>query len=140
LGELSAQAREMAWLVDKFAAEVPGIEHAVVLSSDGLLLTGSAGLHPDLAEKFAALASGVLSLAHGSARLFELGGCEQAVIRLERGFLFVSAISGGCALAVQAAKNCDMKVVGYQMALFADRAGHRLTPEVRGELRAVLTP
>jgi len=140
LGELSTQARELAWLVDKFAAEVPGVQHAVVLSSDGLLLTGSGGLHPDVAEKFAALASGVLSLAHGSARLFELGGCEQAVFRLERGFLFVSAVSNGCALAVQAAKNCDMKVVGYQMALFADRAGHRLTPEVRGELRAVLTP
>jgi len=56
LGELSTQARELAWLVDKFAAEVPGVQYAVVLSSDGLLLTGSGGLHPDTAEKFAAKA------------------------------------------------------------------------------------
>lgn len=140
MAELSTQARELAWTVERFSSEVPGVSHAVVLSSDGLLLTASASVDVDTAEKLAALASSLVSLAHGSSGLFDLGGCEQAVIRLERGFLFVTAITGGCALAVIAAKGCDMKIVGYQMALFADRMGHRLTPELRGELRAVLTP
>lgn len=137
--QLSAQARELTWLVDKFADEVAGVTHAAVVSTDGLLLTASSGLETERAEKLAALASGLLSLSHGSARLFDLGGCEQAVIRLERGFLFVTAVSGGCALAVLATRACDMKDIGYQMALFAERVGHRITPQVRGELRAVLT-
>jgi predicted regulator of Ras-like GTPase activity (Roadblock/LC7/MglB family) len=140
MAELSTQARELAWTVERFTTDVPGVAHAVVLSSDGLLLTASPSVDVDTAEKLAALASSLVSLAHGSAALFDLGGCEQAIIRLDRGYLFVTAITGGCALAVIASKGCDMKIVGYQMALFSDRIGHRLTPQLRGELRAVLTP
>ena len=35
---LSQQARDMNWLISAFTERVPGVAHAVVVSSDGLLV------------------------------------------------------------------------------------------------------
>ena len=39
---LSQEARDLSWLVNAFAERVPGVAHAVVVSSDGLLVAISA--------------------------------------------------------------------------------------------------
>jgi len=135
---LSPQARDLVDLVDRFAHGTSGVQHAVVLSSDGLLVTGSSSLAGEHAERFAATASGVLALATTSGALFGFGGYEQTIMRFEYGFLFVTAVAADCALAVAARKDCDMRTVAFEMAQFALRCGHYLTPGVRGELRAVL--
>ena len=41
---LSQQARDLSWLVSAFAERVPGVAHAIVVSSDGLLVAVSANL------------------------------------------------------------------------------------------------
>ena len=43
----SSEAQSLAWLVNSFVAEVPGVTHAVVVSADGLLLIASDGLSSD---------------------------------------------------------------------------------------------
>ncbi len=136
---LSDEAQTFTWLVNNFVAEVPGVTHAIVVSSDGLLLTASSEVPVELAEQLAAVASGLQSLAQGGARLFDKGACEQTIVRMQRGHLFVMAISDGSCLAVLAAE-CDMKVVAYQMALLVEDAGHVLTPQLRSELRGAATP
>jgi uncharacterized protein len=57
---------------------------------------------------------------------------------MERGLLFVMAISDGSCLAVLAASSCDVGVVGYQMAVLVVRVGEVLTPTLRAELQAAL--
>jgi hypothetical protein len=127
-----------AWLVDSFVSRVPGVAHAVVVSVDGLLVTLSSGLPRDRADQLAAVTSGLVSLTQGAARCFEAGGVVQTVVEMERGLVLVMAISDGSSLAVLDAPNCDIGLVGYEMALLAERAGQVLTPELRRQLQGSL--
>jgi predicted regulator of Ras-like GTPase activity (Roadblock/LC7/MglB family) len=126
------------WLVDNFVNRVPGVAHAVVVSTDGLLLTLSSGLPRDRADQLAAVTSGLVSLTQGASRCFEAGGVVQTVVEMERGIVLIMAISDGSSLAVLAAPDCDIGLVGYEMTLLVDRAGQVLTPELRRQLQGTL--
>jgi predicted regulator of Ras-like GTPase activity (Roadblock/LC7/MglB family) len=136
--QLSAQARDLNWLIGNFARSTPGVAHAVVVSADGLPVAVSERLDRAKADQLAAIASGVASLSQGAARCFDGGPVRQTVVEMERGLLFVMAISDGSCLAVLAASSCDIGVVGYQMAVLVVRVGEVLTPTLRAELQAAL--
>ena len=137
---LSAEAKNLNWLVQSFAERVPGVNEAVVVSSDGLPVATSAGLDRDSADRFAAVASGLIGLAWGVAGRFGAGAVSNVVIEMEYGMLFVAGISDGSCLAVvtDAPDRCDPGLVGYEMAVLAEKAGHVLTPEIRAELQSAL--
>lgn len=128
-------ARNLGWLVDSFVQRVPGVKHAVVVSSDGLVIAWSTNLARDEADRFAAVASGLIGLAYGAAGRFGGGKVNEVIVEMEHAFLFVSGISDGSSLAVMADEGCDVGLVGYEMAVLGDRAGSVLTPELRAELR-----
>ncbi len=136
--ELSAAARNVNWLVENFVDRVPGVSEAVVVSADGLPMAVSTGLDRDAADRFAAVASGLIGLAYGAAGRFGGGAVSQIVIEMEHAFLFVTGISDGSCLAVVAAAGCDVGLVGYEMAILVERAGAVLTPELRDELQGAL--
>ncbi len=135
MAQLSAQALNVNWLVNNFVERVPGVTEAVVVSSDGLPMAKSVGLDRDSADRFAAVASGLIGLAYGAAGRFGGGAVHEVVIEMEHAFIFVTGISDGSCLAVVAAANCDVGLVGYEMALLVERVGPTLTPELRDELR-----
>jgi uncharacterized protein len=123
------------WLLTNFVDNVPGVSHAVVVSSDGLLLTSSTGLPRDRADQLAAVASGMSSLTRGAARVFGAGEVLQTVVEMQLGCMLLMAIADGSCLAVLATPGCDMGLVAYEMTLLVDRAGQLLTPELRTQLR-----
>jgi uncharacterized protein len=135
---VSQAAQNLNWLITNFVDRVPGVAHTVVVSADGLLLAVSSGFPRDRADQLAAVASGLSSLTQGAARIFEGGAVTQTVVEMVRGFLFVMAISDGSALAVLASSDCDMGLIGYEMALLVERAGDVLTPALRAELQSSL--
>lgn len=135
---VSQAAQNLNWLITNFVDRVPGVAHTVVVSADGLLLAVSSGFPRDRADQLAAVASGLSSLTQGAARIFEGGTVTQTVVEMVRGFLFVMAISDGSALAVLASSDCDMGLIGYEMALLVERAGDVLTPALRAELQSSL--
>jgi len=137
---LSADARDLNWLIGNFATRTPGVAHAMVVSADGLPIAVSERLDRAMADQLAAIASGVASLSQGAARYFDAGTVKQTVVEMQRGFLLVMAISDGSCLTVLAAASCDVGVVGYEMALLVTRAGEVLTPTLRAELQAALPP
>ncbi|MFK0142699.1 roadblock/LC7 domain-containing protein [Streptomyces murinus] len=55
-------AQEMDWLLRQFAANTPGVTHAVLLSRDGMRLLDS-DIDKDWADSLAAVFSGLASLA-----------------------------------------------------------------------------
>jgi predicted regulator of Ras-like GTPase activity (Roadblock/LC7/MglB family) len=134
-----ASARNFAWLIKGFVDRVPGADHALVLSSDGFPLIASDSLSGARAEQLAAVASAMLNLAGNTASLLDRGHCEQIAIRLAQGYLLIMAVGPGAGLCVLTSAGCDMKVVGYEMTQFVDRAGHALTPQLRADLRRVVT-
>lgn len=135
---MSEAARDLNWLITGFCDRVPGVAHAVVVSSDGLLLAVSEGFPRDRADQLAAVASGLLSLTQGAARVFEAGTINQTVVEMEKGLLLIMSISDGSCLTVLASPDCDMGLIGYEMALLVERAGRVLTPAVRAELHRSL--
>jgi predicted regulator of Ras-like GTPase activity (Roadblock/LC7/MglB family) len=128
--------QDLSFLVTNFVNQVPKVAHSVVVSSDGLPLAFSEGFPAERADQLAAIASGLTSLTHGAARIFEAGGVTQTVVEMERGLLFVMAIRNGSVLAVLAAPDCDMGLVAYEMTLLVERVGRALTPALRTELGA----
>ncbi|CAL9384375.1 roadblock/LC7 domain-containing protein [Saccharothrix sp. NPDC042600] len=127
-----------SWLVDDFVNRVAGVAHAIVVSADGLLLASSERLPLDRAEQLAAVASGLVSLNLGAARCFEAGDVKQTVVEMERGYLFLMSISDGSCLAVLAAPNCDIGLIGYAMTRLVERVGVQLTPEIRSQLHVAM--
>ena len=138
MAELSSEARNLNWLIQSFSDKVPGVNEAVVVSSDGLPIATSAGLDRDAADRFAAVASGLIGLAYGAAGRFGGGAVNEVIVGMENAFIFVTGISDGSCLAVVASAACDVGLVGYEMALLVERVGPVLTPQLRDELRVAL--
>jgi uncharacterized protein len=123
--------QNISWLLNTFAYQVPGVAHVVAVSADGLMLSSSQDLPTERAEQLAAITAGVISLTEGAARAFDGGPIRQTIIEMDGGYLFLMAVSDGSALAVLAARACDVGQVGYEMALLVDRVGGALTPATR---------
>ena len=136
--EMSQVARNVGWLLDNFVERTPGVQDAVVVSSDGMAMAMNRELNRDAGDRFAAVASGLIGLAYGAAGRFGGGVVNQVIVEMENAFLFVTGVSDGSSLAVVADADADVGLVGYEMAVIVDRCGRVLTPELRTELQRVL--
>ena len=136
--QLSAEARDLNWLIGNFARQTPAVAHAMVISADGLPVAVSERLDRASADQLAAIASGLAGLTQGAARCVNGGLVKQVVVEMGRGLLIVMSISDGSCLAALAASGCDVGVVAYQMAVLVTRVGDVLTPTLRAELQAAL--
>ena len=99
---LSQEARDLSWLVSAFAERVPGVAHAIVVSSDGLLVAISDHLPRDHADKLAAVTSGLMSITAGAAQMFDGDIVKQTVVEMGRGYFLVMQIRDGSILATLA--------------------------------------
>jgi len=61
MAQLSREAQNVNWLVSSFVRRVPGIAHAIVVTSDGLLMAVSERLDRARGDQLAAVASGLAS-------------------------------------------------------------------------------
>jgi hypothetical protein len=128
----AAAGRQLDWLVDDFVRRVHGVRHGLVVSGDGLRLAASDGLNTGLADQLSAVASGLVSLTRGAAQCFRADPVRQTIVEMAGGYLFVTSIADGSALAVFADVSCDIGMVGYEMTMLVNRVGQLLTPAVRG--------
>lgn len=119
---------ELDWLVNDFAQRIAGVSHALVVSADGLKLAVSARVDDAHADQLAAVASGLASLTQGAARCFRAEPVSQTIVEMRGGYLFVTSIGDGSALAVFAVPECDIGMIGYEMTLLVARAGRLLNP------------
>jgi len=136
--DVSVEAQNFNWLVARFAQETAGVIAAIAVSSDGLLVAMSGGLDRANADRLSAIASAMLSLAHGVSDCYPLGEPDKVVIELAQGYLLVCTISAGCALGVLASKQASLGTVAFEMALFANRASGVLTPRLIEELKVTV--
>lgn len=117
----------LAGLLDTLVRQVDGVLHAIVLSSDGLLVAASAGLGRDDAEHLAAVAAGLNGLARGAGRHLGDGTVRRTVIELDSGFLFVTAAGTGACLAVLAGTQIDVGLVAYETERLVVRVEHAVS-------------
>lgn len=133
---LSTKAQDFNWLLANFVKDTDGVTDAVAVSSDGLLMAMSDGLGRDDADQLAAIVAGIVSLAHGVSGRFGFDSLRLIMIEMRRGLLLVSAVSDGSCVGVLAAETCEVGLVGYEIAVLAERAGRLLTPALVAELKS----
>lgn len=136
---VSAEAQNFNWLLVQFVDKTDGVQEAIAVSSDGLLLAASAGRQRENVEQFAAITSGLTSLTGGAAACFDFDEVEQVIVEMSGGFLFVTSIGEGSTLGVTADSDCDIGLIAYEMTLLCKRAGAALTPALISELKNPLS-
>lgn len=132
---VSVEAQNFNWLVARFAQNTAGAIAAIAVSADGLLIASSSELARQNADRLAAISSAMLGLANGVSESHPLGEPDKVIIELEHGYLLVCTISIGCSLGVLASKEASLGTIAYEMAMFANRAGAVLTPQLIEELK-----
>lgn len=133
---MSSETEQLSWLLDGFVDRTPGVGEAVVVSVDGLAMASSNSISRDAADRFAAVASGLVGLSYGAAGRFGGGAVIQVIVEMENAFLLVTGIGAGSLLAAVADANADIGMVAYQMAVMVDKVGEVLTPATRSSVSA----
>lgn len=131
--------REFGWLVDNFAASTPGVTHAVIVSSDGLLLYASGSMSADVADPLSAMTSGMISLGNSIADLVGQDGCDQIMLKFPAGHFVFMAIGSLAGLAVLVGDGSNLGMIAHRMAQLVESVGHVLTPQMRDDLRRLST-
>ena len=126
------------WLVQRLCEATPGIRQAVVVSADGLPLAKSEGVDQEAADRLAAVSSGMIGLAYGSAGRFNAGAVSNVIVEMERGWLFVTGIRGGSLICCLTEKDISMSTIAFEMSIFVQRVGQSVTPAARGDQKSRL--
>jgi predicted regulator of Ras-like GTPase activity (Roadblock/LC7/MglB family) len=127
----TSNARKLDWLLDDLVHRLAGVRHAVVLSTDGLLLGRSTAMTREDAEHFSAMSSALQSLARSAGHHFDGGDVRQTVIELDRAVLFVTAAGEGACLALLTDATANMGMVAYEMNQVVQRVGTYLSTAPR---------
>jgi hypothetical protein len=132
------EGADFAWLLDSFVRNVPGAQHALAVSADGLLMAMSSELDRTSGDQMAAVVAGLSSLTRGAARHLRAGEVRQSIVEMDSRFMVLMSISDGSVLAVIADAGCDIGMIGYEMAMLVTRAEATLTPQLITQLRSRL--
>ncbi|MFE0774282.1 roadblock/LC7 domain-containing protein [Streptomyces sp. NPDC058861] len=126
---------DINWILDELV-NFPGTRHAVVLSSDGLMVGSSADVDRELADTVSAIASGMQSLSRRGAAFVqnEPTPWEQTMVSFADGFLFLLAAAEGAYLIVSAGRDVDIEALSYRMGKTIDRLGPALRVAPRRDL------
>lgn len=122
---------DLDWLLANMVATVEPVRHAVLLSGDGLPMAASPDMSPDEADRLAALASGVQSLARGAGQELAAGEVRQTIIEMDLALMFIAAAGQGTCLTVVADINADAGQVAYEMAVLVKRVGVHMVANPR---------
>ena len=136
--EANTEANQFNWMLANFVRSTDGVRDAVAVSSDGLLIATSEGLDRTGADQLAAIVSSMSSLGRSASKRYDFDGLKLIMIEMRRGFLLVNAINGGACLGALAESGCDLGLIGYEIAVLAERFGDLLTPALITESRRSL--
>jgi predicted regulator of Ras-like GTPase activity (Roadblock/LC7/MglB family) len=122
---------DLSWLLNNLVKGVAGVEKAILLSSDGLLMAASNGISRTDAEHLAAIASGCQSLARGATQQYSGGEVRQTIIEMSNAMLFVTPAGDRACLAVLGAADVDMGHIAYEMAVLVQRVPQHMSAHQR---------
>ena len=132
-GPPATTTTDLTWLMNDFVGRVDDATHAIVLSTDGMLIATSPDLSREDAEHLAAVASGLNSLARGIGRYFGNGEARRTVIEMLCGFAFVTSAGRGACLAVLCGEDADVGLVAYEIEMLVVRVGQHITTPPRAD-------
>ncbi|MGW0878591.1 roadblock/LC7 domain-containing protein [Streptomyces sp. NPDC002671] len=126
-----APGTDLGWLLDDLVARTEHVRQAVLLTADGLPLSGSEGIRRRDIEHLAAVCSGFHSLARSAGDRFDAGEVRQTMVMLEDAYLFITPAGQGSRLAVLSEAGTDVGQLAHEMALLVRRLGSHLDAAAR---------
>ncbi|MEO3751837.1 roadblock/LC7 domain-containing protein [Streptomyces sp. B6B3] len=117
-------------LLDEKIRDIAGVRGAVVFSEDGLVLYAS-GVQEDFAQRRAAVASSLGSIADHVAFEEQAGAVKRTLIDMEEGYVIVARCGQRSQIAVSASHTANLGTVGYELSLLATRLAPVLDAEQR---------
>ncbi|WP_035791572.1 roadblock/LC7 domain-containing protein [Kitasatospora mediocidica] len=135
MSQLKLAEGRLSRSVAEFAEQDPEVRHAMVVCASGLPLTATGSLGTDRADRLAAAVSGLGSLAGACARVFEGTPAAQTVVEMEEGFLCLTPVARGASLAVVTTGDADLGVIGYELAVLAERIADQVVEELKARAR-----
>jgi predicted regulator of Ras-like GTPase activity (Roadblock/LC7/MglB family) len=122
----------MDWLLRDLAESVPGLLHIVVLSADGLCIARHS-TERDTADRLAAAASGIKSLAQSVAREFpeEDRALKTVLLELDPGYFLMMSAGDRSYLAVTSDGTINPGHIGRCMRDLVARIGEHLSSAPR---------
>ncbi|MFF8018601.1 roadblock/LC7 domain-containing protein [Streptomyces sp. NPDC007929] len=124
-------------LLTGLVERVADVQHAVVLSEDGLVISRSLAFPRDEAERVAATAAGLMSLSKGISTGVRGGPVRQALVEMAHGYLILTSAGPGAHLVVLSGAGADVGVVAYQMNMLVKKIGEHLSAAPRPNEPAV---
>jgi hypothetical protein len=131
----TGQAAGVISLMSQCVEETMGVEQAIALSSDGIVMAVAPEIERDDADRLSALIIGMRALGDGASRMLDTGTLDRVLIETSGAYVLVATIPGGSALAVVANRSCDLGLLGYEVTLLTQRIASQLTPELISELK-----
>lgn len=118
---------DTSWMLDE-VLRVPHVEHAVLVTSDGLLHSSRGNLSRDQADSMAAAVSGLVSLAKNCQRTVRPDSAEwwQGLDEYPWGFLMRVAAAQNTVLAVVAGREVDMETLSVRAQQVVQRLGQAM--------------
>lgn len=124
---------DLNFLLDDLVRTVPQTRCAVLLSVDGIK-THWSGVEADDADILAAMASGMISLAHQVGAKFggnQESGVRQVITELSGLYMFVAAAAGGTVLTVLAGRDVNTAAISFEMTKLCRRVPTRIATPAR---------
>lgn len=123
---------DLEWLLQNLKERTPYVRHVLVLSKDGLRLCFTDNLDIDRADQLSAIAAGIQSLALSASAEFGTDlGSGQSMVEFPGGVLLIVPAGEGAHLAVVAADEADVGLVGHNMSELIEQIGGHLTSPPR---------
>ncbi len=132
---LGQAAKRVNWLMQNFVGACPGVEVALAVSTDGLLLAISSMTDRDEVDRLSAVITGLQALGEGGAQVSQKGNLNRVLLDMDGGYLVIATMSEGATLGVLTTDRADLGAVGYQMTVLIDRFAEHLTPDLLTHLK-----
>lgn len=128
---MSTNESNLDWMLNKLVTDVSGVEYAVVLASDGIPQSQSDGLDKEHADKLAAVAAGLRSVARTVSGTFRKGPILQNFVEMQDGYFFVVDAGQGACLAVVTNATVNVGMVANAMNRLTRRLGEHWSSSPR---------
>jgi len=124
---------DLSWVLND-VLQVPGAQHAILVSADGLLLASSDQIGRDDADTVAAAMSSMQSLSRAVAPFVgsqSPGRWRQTLLEYEGGWIFLIAAGSGAYLAAAAVADVDMEAMSFRMQQLVSALGKAMSTPPR---------
>lgn len=129
----SVRRPDLQWMLEDVVL-LPGVNSAVVLARDGLVITASEGVTSDDADRWAACLSSLRGASHAAAEFNSATAqWQQTLVEYDTGYLVLISAGQHAYLGVSTTKNIDMGPATKRFHSVVTRLGSELSTEPRGE-------